>query len=92
MVAIFNTKQGGSNNINLKLHWVKIERSGTAHSKAETSGSRLHVPRRLANEWMKYEVKSKLHCSHFSETMPKWMANSTSKSTEESVGGDYGGK
>ncbi len=54
-----------------------------AHLKAETSGSRLNVPRRLAVEWPR--------CP-FSKGMPKWVAKSTSTFVERSEEDDCGGK
>ncbi len=60
------------------------ESSGRAHSKAETSGSRLHFPQRLANECMRFEVKSKLPKCHLSKGNPKWVVKSTSNYVERS--------
>ncbi len=49
------------------------------HSKAETSVSGLHVPRRLEKELMRFEVE-----------MPKWVAKSTSDFVERSEEGVRG--
>ena len=64
------------------------EGSGRAHSKAETSVSRLRVPRRLANEWERFEVESKWP----SKREPKWTAKSTSNFVERSEEDDCGNK
>ena len=57
LAAIFNPKLGvWICEINLKLRRVVVEGSGWAHSEAETLGSRMHVPRRLADEWLRFEV------------------------------------
>ena len=78
--------------INLKLRRVIGERSGRAHSKAETLGSRFHVPQRLANTWLRFEVESKWLGHYFSKGQPSWVAKSTSNLVEESEEDDCGGK
>ena len=45
-------EQHGVTETDLKLHRMTGEGSG--HSKAETSASRLHVPRRLAKKWKSF--------------------------------------
>ena len=52
----------------------------------------MHVPRRLANEWFGFEVKSKWPEYHFSRGMPGWALNSTSNFVETLEEGDYGDK
>ncbi len=68
------------------------EGSGRAHLIVETVRSRLHVLRRLADEWLRFQVKSKWPGQHFIEGKPSWVAISTSISIERSEEGDYGGK
>ena len=78
--------------IDLKLRWVIGEGSERAHSRAETLGSRFHVPRRLANKWLRFEVKSKWPEYHFSRGMPGGALKSTSNFVEGSEEGECGGK
>ena len=76
----------------LKLRWMIGEGSGRAHSRAETLGSRYHVPRGLANEWLRFEVESKWPECYFSRGMPGWALKSTSNFVERSKEGGCGGK
>ena len=93
MAAIFSPESGGfGSKTDLKLPGMTGESSGRAHSKAETSGSRFHIPRRLANEWRKFEVESKWPKYHFSKGVPRSVAKSTSILDERSEEGDHGGK
>ena len=82
----------GVGKIDLKLYWMIGEGSGRAHSKAETLGNRFHVPRKLANKWLRFEVELKWPGYHFSRRKPDWAVKSTSNFIERSEEGDCGGK
>ena len=67
-------------------------RWGRAYLKAETLGSRLHVSRRLAKKWKRFELESKWPKYHFSKGMPRWVPKSTSIFVERSEDDDCSSK